>query len=261
MAMESTQCEKCPTTPRPCIFLHGLDNPNDVKELQDTPKLTRSKFGDMHGHAPCCSTIKYAVVNTIDAGWTNDTLQHKYCDYALSMSDSSDVATGTIDKTIVVTHSMGGLVMAHALATGKCRFSDTTSWVSLSPPMAGSMAVDYLMEFSSPSIDAAYAAAQKAYRKNVTAAMCSDSYVGLFSTYQAVCILAGTVIPHKSKKNDGLVEFDSCLGGLDENLFGNHYLDTFYRPKLNHADTAFLNGDGILKNSQKPRKWFECLQL
>ncbi|ETN02846.1 hypothetical protein PPTG_15804 [Phytophthora nicotianae INRA-310] len=296
MAMEATECKACPTTPRPCIFLHGLGNPNDVAELQDTPKLTRRKFGDMHGHAPCCSEIKYAVMNTKDAGWRNDTLQHKYCDFALSMSKTSDVATGTIDRTIIVTHSMGGLVLAHALATGKCRFSDTTSWVSLSPPMTGSMAVDYLMgachngtsgiteklydlvgqcplntarkstiyqggEFSSPSIDAAYVAAQKAYRDNVAAAMCSDSYVGLFSTYQPKCILAGTVIPHKSKKNDALVEFNSCLGGLDENLFGNHYLDTFYRPQLNHADTAFLNGDGLLKNSQKPKKWFECLQL
>ncbi|KUF92157.1 RNA polymerase II transcription factor B subunit 2 [Phytophthora nicotianae] len=114
---------------------------------------------------------------------------------------------------------------------------------------------------TSPSIDAAYVAAQEAYRKNVAAAMCSDSFLGLLSTYQAPCILAGTAVPHKSKKNDGLVEFQSCLGGLDENLFGNHYLDRFYRPQLNHADTAFLTGEGILKDSQKPHKWFECLAL
>ncbi|KAH7472139.1 uncharacterized protein KRP23_9134 [Phytophthora ramorum] len=115
--------------------------------------------------------------------------------------------------------------------------------------------------YSTPSIDAAYVAAQEAYRGNVTAAMCSDSFFGLLSRYLAPCILGGTVIPHYSKKNDGLVEFQSCLGGLDENLFGNYYLDRFYRPQLNHADTAFLNGEGILKDSQKPFKWFECLEL
>ncbi|ETP35318.1 hypothetical protein F442_16456 [Phytophthora nicotianae P10297] len=296
MAMAATECDTCLTTPRPCIFLHGLGNPNDVAELQDTPKLTKKKFGDIHGHAPCCSEIKYAVMNTNDAGWRNDTLQQTFCDHSLSMSSTSDVAAGVIDNTIIVTHSMGGLVMAHALAKGKCSFSKTTSWVALSPPMTGSMASDYLMDIcddennniaaglfeivgqcpmpksrksttyqggkhTSPSIDAAYVAAQEAYRKNVAAAMCSDSFLGLLSTYQAPCILAGTAVPHKSKKNDGLVEFQSCLGGLDENLFGNHYLDRFYRPQLNHADTAFLTGEGILKDSQKPHKWFECLAL
>ncbi|KAL3660429.1 hypothetical protein V7S43_014582 [Phytophthora oleae] len=295
LAMQATQCQ-CLSTPRPCIFLHGLGNPNEEETLQDTPKLTKKKFGDIHGHAPCCSEIKYAVLNTIDAGWRNDTLQDKFCEHSLSMSNTSNVGAGIIDNTIVVTHSMGGLVMAHALAKGKCRFSVTTSWVALSPPMLGSMASDFLMDicneetndfaagifevlgqcpmpksrkstiyqggkYSTPSIDAAYVAAQEAYRGNVTAAMCSDSFLGLFSSYQAGCVLAGTAVPHKSKKNDGLVEFQSCLGGLNETIFGNHYLDRFYRPQLNHADTAFLTGEGILKDSQKPHKWFECLEL
>uniref|UniRef100_H3GWE9 GPI inositol-deacylase n=1 Tax=Phytophthora ramorum TaxID=164328 RepID=H3GWE9_PHYRM len=295
MALDETECQ-CLSTPRPCVFFHGLGNPNEEAELQDTPELTKKKFGDLHGHAPCCSTIKYAVLNTNDAGWRNDTLQQKFCDHSLSMSATSDVASGTIDNTIIVTHSMGGLVMAGALAKGKCKFSPSTSWVAVSAPMLGSMASDFLLDtctdedskiavglfellgqcpvlksrtsttyqgewYSTPSIDAAYVAAQEAYRGNVTAAMCSDSFFGLLSRYLAPCILGGTVIPHYSKKNDGLVEFQSCLGGLDENLFGNNYLDRFYRPQLNHADTAFLNGEGILKDSQKPFKWFECLEL
>ncbi|ETK88459.1 hypothetical protein L915_07279 [Phytophthora nicotianae] len=294
--MAATECDTCLTTPRPCIFLHGLGNPNEDTELQDTPERTNKKFGDIRGHAPCCSEIKYAVINTVDAGWRNDTLQQKFCDHALSMSDTSDVDAGIIDNTIIVTHSMGGLVMAHALAKGKCRFSESTSWVALSSPMTGSMAPDYLQgictsknkkvvvglldligecpvfkarlstiyqggKYSSPTIDAAYVAAQEAYRSNVTAAMCSDSYSGLFSMYQIPSILGGQLIPHRSKKNDALVEFQSCLGGLDENRFGNHYLDRFYRPQLNHADTAFLTGDGLFKDSQKPKKWFECLEL
>ncbi|GMF31561.1 unnamed protein product [Phytophthora lilii] len=295
MAMDETECQ-CLSVPRPCIFLHGLGNPNETAELQDTPGLTKNKFGD-HGHAPCCSTIKYAVINTNDAGWRNDTLQQKFCDFSLSMSETSDTASGTIDNTIIVTHSMGGLAMAGALAKGKCKFSPTTSWVALSAPMTGSMAADYLLDvcnegenpdfgselfgllgqcemtkarkstiyqggkYSTPSVDAAYVAAQEAYRGNVTAAMCSNSFLGLLSKYQAPCVVAGTLVPHKSKENDGLVEFHSCLGGLDETKFGNYYMDRFYKPQLNHADTAFLNGDGLLKDSQKPMKWFECLEL
>ncbi|KAG6960091.1 hypothetical protein JG687_00008415 [Phytophthora cactorum] len=46
--------------------------------------------------------------------------------------------------------------------------------------------------------------------------------------------------PHKSKKNDALAEFQSCLAGLDENRFGSHSIYRFYRPQLNHADTAFI---------------------
>ncbi|KAG7398808.1 hypothetical protein PHYBOEH_010440 [Phytophthora boehmeriae] len=293
MAMAASKCE-CKSTPRPCIFLHGLGNPRELDELQDTPRLTNKKFGSIKGHAPCCSTIKYAVVNTVDYGWTNDTLQEKYCRHSLSVSNSSDLATSTIQDTIIVTHSMGGLVMAGALVTGKCKFGTNTSWVALSSPMTGSMAGDYLQDFcndetnnfakglfeligqcpmsisrqstvyqgekySTPELDAKYVAAQEAYRGNVTAAMCSDFYVGLFSPYQGPSILGGTTIPHKSKENDGLVEFDSCAAGLDPTQFGTSYMDRFYMPELNHADTAFLTGEGILNDYQKPHKWFECL--
>ncbi|ETO66136.1 hypothetical protein F444_16620 [Phytophthora nicotianae P1976] len=293
ISIQEDRCE-CKSTPRPCIFLHGLGNPNERPDLQDSPKLTKEKFGDIGDHAPCCTTVKYAVLNTNDAGWTDDTLMQKFCNFSLSMSATSDAASGTISDTIIVTHSMGGVVMANALATGKCKFADTTSWVSLSAPMKGSMAGDYIQElcddeastiaapllqwvgqcsvfaarksisyeggkYSNPALDAAYKTAQEAYRLNVDAAMCSDFYDGVLSKFYLSCIVGGTVIPHKSSKNDGLVEFQSCLGGLDPNMFGDSYEYKFYRPVLNHADTAFLTHDSLFRDSQKPFKWFECL--
>ncbi|OWZ09557.1 hypothetical protein PHMEG_00017722 [Phytophthora megakarya] len=286
-------CE-CKSSPRPCIFLHGLGNPNERTELQNTPKLTKEKFGDIGAHAPCCTTTKYAVLNTNDYGWTSDTLQQKFCKFSLSMSKSSDLSSRTISNTIVVTHSMGGVVMAGALATGKCKFADSTTWVSLSAPMKGSMAGDYsqdlcddeitsigadLMDFigqcpptaarksisyeggkySNKDLNAAYKAAQEAYRTNVDAAMCSTSYDGVYSKFYPSCIVGGKMIPHKSSENDGLVEFQSCLGGLDPELFGDSYESRFYKPELNHADTAFLTHDSLFSDSRKPFKWFECL--
>ncbi|KAG6596001.1 ABC transporter [Phytophthora cinnamomi] len=293
MAMAASTCS-CKSKPRPCIFFHGSGQKHEEAQLQDTPKLLSGKLGSISGHAPCCSSIKYAVLNTEDYGWTNDSLQQKYCTHSLSLSKTSNVSSKTIDDTIVVTHSMAGLVMAGALTTGKCKFGPGTSWVALSPPMTGSMASDYLQNFctgkfsgmatelldllgecptskarlstfyqndklSSPALNAAYAAAQKTFVGNVSAAMCSDAYVGLYSEYQAVSILAGKIIPHKSSKNDGLVEFQSCQGGLDTAKFGTSYTNTFYKPTLNHADTAFLNGDGHFGDARKPVKWFECL--
>ncbi|CAI5739926.1 unnamed protein product [Hyaloperonospora brassicae] len=294
MAMQATECQPA-SKPRPCIFFHGLGNPKEAPELQDTPAMVHDMIGDMHGHAPFCSTIKYAIIDTETAGWTDKVLHKKFCKFALSMSPTSNVTEGVIDSTIIVTHSMGGLVMAAALATGRCKFSRKTSWVALSPPMGGSMASDFMMgvcekdgtvaenlfglighcpmtvcrkstiyqgeKYSTPSTNKAYAAAQKAYRRNVAAAMCSDSPLGLFSPYQVRSAIGGKILPHKSEENDGLVEYKSCAAGLDVAKFGNHYLDRFYRPQLNHADTALLNGDGVLKNSQKPVKWFQCLAL
>ncbi|KAK1938875.1 hypothetical protein P3T76_008950 [Phytophthora citrophthora] len=233
-------------------------------------------------------------MNTIDEEWTNDTLQQKFCDFSLSMSETSDTETGSIADTIIVTHSMGGLVMASALANGKCNFEESTTWVSLSAPMLGSMAGDFIQEFcrgdytnivagvldllgqcpatsskksvsyqngkhSFPKTNAADTAAQQAYKGNVSAAICSKSYHGVFSKFTPSSLGGGSMIPHKSEENDALVEFQSCLGGLDPELFGDSYWDRFYGVKLNHADTGFLTRDGLFKDSQKPFKWFECL--
>ncbi|POM70960.1 Hypothetical protein PHPALM_12539 [Phytophthora palmivora] len=113
--------------------------------------------------------------------------------------------------------------------------------------------------YSTTSLNSAYSAAQSAFQSNVDAAMCSDNYSGLLSLYQAVYKLAGAIIPHKSSENDGIVEYQSCAGGLSTSKFGNTYDDTYYVTGLNHADTAFRNGDALIVNSQKPVKWFECL--
>ncbi|KAJ8516481.1 hypothetical protein ON010_g18443 [Phytophthora cinnamomi] len=293
MAMEAPSC-KCKSTPRPCVFFHGNGNMNEMNELQDTPEKTNNRMGNMNDHTPCCTEVKYAVLNTRDNMWTNDSMQQKFCDYALQLSETSDVELGIIKDTVVVTHSMGGLIMSMALARGKCSFGEGSSWVAISTPTMGSMAADFLEDvcndeftvvasglfkllgkcpvpasrkslvyqnekYSTNNLNAAYRAAQEAYRGNVTAAMCSNDYNGIFSKYEAVLILAGKIFPHKSSENDGLVEYKGCALGLDESRFGSSYKDQFYKPELNHADTAFLTGDGYFKNSQKPVKWFECL--
>ncbi|KAE8969998.1 hypothetical protein PR002_g27253 [Phytophthora rubi] len=293
MAMEASSC-KCKSTPRPCVVFHGIGIRNEMEELQDTPKKASGRMGNMNDHAPCCSEVKYAILNTMDYSWTNDSLQQKFCDRALRLSETSDVDLTIIKDTVVVTHSMGGLVMSMALATGKCSFGEGASWVALSSPMMGSMASDYFQDFcndeisafatdlleffgqcpmpvsrqslmyykekyASKELNAAYKLAQEAYRGNVSAAMCSDNPKCIFSRYEAVMLLTAKVVPHKSPENDALVEFQSCAKGLDKAKFGKSYMDKFYKPELNHADTVFLTGDGYFKDSQKPVKWFECL--
>ncbi|CEG38762.1 uncharacterized protein PHALS_08816 [Plasmopara halstedii] len=136
---------------------------------------------------------------------------------------------------------MGGLMMAGALANGQCSFASNTTWVSLSAPMGGSMGSDYVQNacsgknvfiqavanligrcpvnnstlglayqdemFSTSALNAAFAAAQGAFRSNVHAAMCSDNFSGLFSFDQMKYFMGGTFVNHKSKQNDGIVDF------------------------------------------------------
>ncbi|ETI30183.1 hypothetical protein F443_22699, partial [Phytophthora nicotianae P1569] len=221
------------STPRPCIFFHGLGSDTEETTLQTSSDY----FGDLSDSAPCCTSIKYAVLNTVDYAWTDATLQQKVCNFAISVSSTSSSSSKTIADTIIVTHSMGGLMMGGALANSRCSLASSSTWVSLSAPMTGSMGADYLQNacsgnnvflqavanligqcpantavvalsyedesYSTTSLNSAYTAAQTSFRANVGAAMCSDNYSGLLSLYQAVYILAGTVIPHKSSENDG----------------------------------------------------------
>jgi hypothetical protein len=276
----------CKGTPRPCVFLSGMGSTED-KGLLDTTNY----FGSIGEHAPCCTSIKYAKMNTCDFGWNEDSLQQRACDLAIEATGS----TGTvIENAIVVTHSMGGLTLGGAIATGKCSLADSSTWVALSAPMRGSMGSNYLQDAcagsltdasaelldlfgscpantaakalayqgSSYSFDALseqFAAVQAAYAQNVDAVMCSNSFEGLVSVYQVVFALGGAVIPHTSSENDGLVEYGSCAAGLTA-TFGDSYSgNSFYVTKLNHYDTSFRNGDGLFSDDKKPIKWFECL--
>lgn len=288
VTLTPTTCS-CKSTPRPCLFIHGLGIDYAEAELQDAFTYY---WGNLTDHAPCCTDFKCMIWNSVEIGWNNDTQQQILCDLATSVTESGSPTE--IADTIVVTHSMGGLMLAGAIASGKCTLAENSSWIATSPPMAGSIGSDYAQEacagdhtvimeaignvtgqcpvlgatkslayeggkVSSTELNAAYEAAQEVYRTRVHAAMCSNSYSGLFSLYQAMYWLLGAALPHKSGENDGLVEFQSCAGGFPLEQFGDHYNDQFYVTHLNHADTTFYNGDGLFSSAKKPVKWFECV--
>ncbi|KAG7386698.1 hypothetical protein PHYPSEUDO_015378 [Phytophthora pseudosyringae] len=285
----STACE-CKSTPRPCLFIHGENNEQEETELQTTPV----KFGDMKDHAPCCSTIKYASLDTKTVRWTDESLQETVCKHALSMSPSSETAKGVIKDTIVVTHSMGALIVAGAVANDKCSIDNSTTWVSMSAPMNGTMASNYVQDictdddtqafrkiltllgqcpvgagmksiaymggkYSTMVLNEAYVAAQEVYRTHVSAAMCSNDDIGIVSSDQAGYLLLGSKIEHGTNEHDGVVTFESCRGGLPASQFSDSFEDRFYVSKCNHGDTAFLHGDSYFRETIKPVNWFECL--
>ncbi|GMF61720.1 unnamed protein product [Phytophthora fragariaefolia] len=278
----------CKSAPRSCIFIHGLGVLTEEEENLDSYNY----WGNLTGHTPCCSSTKYAMLNTVNNSWTDETQQQKVCNHILAVSDSSEGST--VSDTIIISHSMGGLMVAGAIANGVCNLDSTTTWVSTGSPMSGSMASDYFQEsckdetnllmekfvettgfcpaddaikslayehesYSYPELDKAYEAAKKAYRANVYAAMCSNGFSGIISSYQFGFWVLGSLVSHKSRKNDGMVEFHSCAGGIPKSKFGKNYRDRFYVTKLNHYDVAFKTGDALLDKAKMPVKWLECL--
>ncbi|KAJ8575900.1 hypothetical protein ON010_g3312 [Phytophthora cinnamomi] len=279
----------CKSTKRPCLFVHGMGVDREEPDIVDSFSYY---WGNLTDHAPCCLSMKYTVLNTVDNAWTNDTLQQQVCDRAVSVSKSSSKTV--IADTIIITHSMGNLMVGGAIATGKCKLDSSSTWVGLAGPMQGSMASDFVQKtcagetnfvlekvanitgrcpptvalqslpsqdgnYSSSELNAAYTAAQKAYTSNVTALMCSAGYSGLVSKYQAEFWMLGEAVPYKSHKNDGMVEFESCAAGFPESKFGDTWRSPFYKTKLNHYDSEFLYGDALLDEEKMPIKWFECL--
>ncbi|KAG7396522.1 hypothetical protein PHYBOEH_002175 [Phytophthora boehmeriae] len=282
----------CKGAQRTCVFVAGLSSYDDYGLTDEDPE---DYFGEeIRDHAPCCSSIKYITLATKNNFWNDLAFQQRFVDLLLQASGTSDVATGTVKDTIVIAHSMGNLILASAIAGGKCNLDPSSSWVAASSPMEGSMGSNYvqgscdgsisgavasLMEllgdcpattgeislayqnsnYSNVALNDAYVAAQAAYVANVDAVMCSNSYSGLVTVKAALYALAGGVLPHKSPENDGIVEYGSCAFGLDLNKFDSTHESPFYRTELNHVDTSFRNGDGVFGDGKKPMKWFECL--
>ncbi|KAG7376226.1 hypothetical protein PHYBOEH_001662 [Phytophthora boehmeriae] len=268
------------------------DSSNGSAKMPEAQDEFPEYWGNLTGHTPCCSSVKYSHLDTVNNTWYSAAQQEKVCARAAEVSETSTAST--ISDTIIITHSMGGLMMAGAIANERCSLAESTTWVSLGSPMGGSMGSDFtqdscdedasvLMEivgditgrcpatvalkslayengnYSFPALNKAYKAAQEVYRTSISGAICSNGYSGLVSSYQWQFWLMGSLIPHESDENDGMVEFQSCRAGIPEAKFGDHYRDPFYVSKLNHYDLEFLSGDSLLDTAKMPLKWFECL--
>ncbi|KAK1929113.1 hypothetical protein P3T76_015406 [Phytophthora citrophthora] len=280
----------CKSAVRPCVFIHGMGVSEEFPENQDN--FTEYWGDHLEDHSPCCSSLQFAHLDTVNNTWTSAKQQQKVCDRILAVSNTS--TDSTVSDTIIVTHSMGNLMFAGAIANGRCDLDSSSTWVGLAAPMKGSMASDFVQEscagetnvvwerignitgrcppskalrslayqggnHTTERLDAAYTAAQEVYQENVHAVMCSKWYSGIVSKYQVQFWAMGTMVPHKSRKNDGMVEFQSCAVGLPEEEFGDSWESKFYRTRMNHYDMEFLSGDALLNGEKMPVKWFECL--
>jgi hypothetical protein len=282
----------CKGERRVCVFVAGLRSYKDHGMTEDDPT---NYFGkSIPDHAPCCSSIKYITLATQLNAWNNAVFQERLVGLLLQASPTSDKATKTIKDTIVVTHSMGNLMLGGAIASGLTTVDSSSTWVGTSGPLEGSMGSNYLYEtcdgaltkvvakvldllgncppeagraslvyqgsnYSSPKLDGDFTVAQAAYASNISAVLCSTNHIGLTTIQGAIFSLAAKVIPHRSLQNDGVVEYQSCAKGLAVEQFGDTSSSSFYVTGLNHVDTSFRNGDSLFNDNRRPVKWFECL--
>ncbi|EEY62364.1 uncharacterized protein PITG_14790 [Phytophthora infestans T30-4] len=208
----------CKSTPRPCIFIHGMGVPYELPDNQDSLFY----WGNLTGHTPCCTTVKYAVLDTINNTWTNHSQQHKVCNRALAVSKTSK--DNVISDTIIVSHSMGNLMLAGVIASGKCSLDSSSTWVGIAAPMKGNQLSHAKMAKNSgrcpptTALKSMSYGAQKDFQSNVSALMCST-----------------------------------------ESKFGKTWKNRFYRTKLNLYDIQFKHGDGLFSKAMMPVKWLECL--
>ncbi|KAF0699086.1 Aste57867_10322 [Aphanomyces stellatus] len=276
----------CQAEPKPCLMVHGVANPI-AGPMTDTFPFY---WGDVHNHLPCCSSVKFVHFDTINTGWSDDSIQQDFCNAALQVSRSS---TKSIGKLTIISHSMGNMIAGAALATGKCTMSDDVTWISSAGPMRGSKAANLLLKkctdgglndiikkplefinFCPPTHAFAslyyqttmpkatqdlLVASAKMRNKHVTKSLCGTDGFGIQSIFSVALQVVGVWAQH-GDVNDGVVALESCTAGLegDNAVFGGDLTSTNYIGPLNHEDLAFRNGDGWLGDNRKPVKWLEC---
>ena len=286
-------CSTCSlNAKKKCLFIHGAGTKIHEDHLLDAYEVYWGT--DIHEVVlPCCETIKFVRYDTFNTPWTNSTLQENICSAMTTLSDA--IEGEAMEDLMIISHSMGGLVVSLALESLKCTLGEESRWISLQSPMFGSPATLALNQFCSSyktrylttllgwlgmcpatssltamypmgsseaqelELDAQYTRAQIFFNDRVNAVLCGTSATGLLSSESSQLQLIGSYVDYDDQENDGMVPLDSCMGTLNPELFHNSYTSRYYAAGINHADGTFRHGDGYWGADRKPLKWLRCL--
>ncbi|OQR81001.1 hypothetical protein ACHHYP_16864, partial [Achlya hypogyna] len=274
----------CKSQKKPCLFVHGV---GESSSKAPTSTYTES-WGDVHKHAPCCSSITFAHYESVKRAWNDPSTQNEFCQTALKVGSSSGT---TVDNMILITFSMGNLVASGAIANGKCALGMGVTWVSVGGPMQGSKAANLLEEkcagngwdivlkgilgligycpatpaylnlrhqtTANTALAADFAAAQRVRQQRVNKVLCGVNSFGLVSVDAVALSVVGALAKHDAREHDGVVDFSSCSVGItgfqtSASSTGN------YKAQVNHLDSSFRHGDGWWGADRKPLKWFDA---
>ena len=219
-----------------CVYIHGAGVTADAAAVVD-------EFDDYWGaytriHAPCyCSQVKYIVLNTANQTYSDASLQTEFVQQLKAIRDST-ASPYKVDEMVLITHGTGGLMLSHALASGKIEMADDAKWYSIFTPTQGTHLLQYLRA-SCPSesfenvlkkitanpitcvaagktgyddLDNPSAATQSAFNNHVTKAVCGVTVSNAKSINQDY-MSATTESNAKplQKYSDGVTRVGSCL--------------------------------------------------
>jgi len=237
-------------------------------------------WGNVHEYTTQCASHAFLHYDTHNGRWDNKTVQTVFCDAASSN-------TGTIEDTIVFTHSTGALILGAALRNGLCTLGEGSNWYAASPPSLGSPVADWFatscpdpglwdeaVTFVADALgycDGARIApgydclrettpgihdVAKYVALTVSGAMCGTSAPGILSEYSIGLEVVALSSGENQWPNDGMVPYPNCIGLLDAN-FTSDFRDDYYIGPLNHADTTCRTGNSLMKQDDKsPCSWY-----
>jgi hypothetical protein len=188
---------------KPCLFVHGAGQWS-YQGVQDS---FRKYWGDIANHAPCCSHFKFARFNMLGQAWTDTILQDQFCAAAQNVSrlaSSSlqpdhhpDTQRPLIGDLILVSYSMGTLVISGALAEGRCHLSENVTWVSLGGPNLGSKAASVVVEqCRAPSAALKSVLADINQKYNDSAIPNTSTIFNFSSTFMQIGTVLDTIVAH-----------------------------------------------------------------
>lgn len=269
-----------------CVFIHGVG----VSKTNHSSHLdSDSYWGGTDNIAlftPYCHKRYFLHQDTITRGWDNEDMQQAACDTAVRPRDS---ATGLIRDTVIISHSMGNLIMAEAIRQGRCHFHSSSRWISIEAPWGGSPAAKWVENICEGNMSAAtrgplkWLAKELGYcdptkpnsvargyqvlapdfpglerlkplaEKYVSYSICGKSPYGITSAYSVGLEVLGELVNY-GEPCDGMVGRSSCqLAGRN---YEPDYRTSHYIADVNHADGTCRSGNGGFGfESRKPCDW------
>eukprot|EP01080_Neovahlkampfia_damariscottae_P008277 gene8277-102_t len=284
---DSKECsmQKILTEPtKNCIFFHGSGETVTGPPIPQHPVY----WGKIHEYTPHCKTRKFIREETKIRGWDSLDLQRKYCNYATEGQDDRKL----IKNKIIITHSMGALILAGAIKNNICDVdTKTTTWYTMASSFSGTKIIPFVKDiceernsgiipsikkfiseklgYCMPGKKKLWPAYETLHPNNpkfeklsqiaetrVNGSLCGTSPWGLFSEFSAALEIVAKIVDY-GEPSDGLVPITSCK--VVGHAQGKEFKDTpdseFYRPATNHPDNTCRHGDGFWSERRRPCSW------
>lgn len=229
-----------------CAFVHGLGRNGTFRVRHGLPRYWGWTGAMVQ---PYCNHQSYMDANTIVHPWSSPRLHDVAC---ATLKKHQNNAT----RVVVFTHSMGNLIFAAAMQSGKCFLRrHTDAWVVMGAPWhgltrenmariawlcrhTGDRTCDAHTGLPGPSMQSLSAdtpgllSLATVATRQAAVYLCGNLAFGVFSRFSIPLVLFGAIVLQQPVwGSDGMVLTSACLAPATRHV-------RTYVVSLNHADTA-----------------------